>query len=969
MAEQLKIKTVSGDFGDEEMLFSPEEMQPIEVAEALESDLVLGKTKKQVKKAQKLFGENDTRNDFRLSFRESLRNQLRGLTAFFLMIASFLMYLFKPEEMTFLVMAIVIGLIILLNAFAEFRASIALRLPKRYSSLKAKVIRDGEETVIDSRRLVPGDIITVEQGGMVPADCRLIDDMGFSVLETHVSGNRESVPKDSRYLARSGGEAICANMIYSGSIVTSGHATAIVCRIGKETLMQRMRTKNDDYTPDILKYVRHFCKILSVASIIASFLLLFVGVVAGADITEWFICSLAIGASSLCDSLISLCATSLGFGAKRMAVDGMVIKNYNCIRKLAKTNTIMCGKNLAFPPTRILLTGLFFSTRPYDREKRPNAEAEELLKLMLVCSDARRITPAERKLKRGLPEYVGSPLDDAIVDYFGEWNKPIGMIRDEYIRLDDEHTLSGDVSRILTLRNGKNLVIVRGSPENILSRCVGYTLDGSDYKLSDFTRKKILTAVKDYSRTNSFLVAVASGETEAETLRDIDAEDRLIFKGFVSFSGLLDTGVASSVYRCESAGIETVLNSNDAYYTALNTAKSAGIITDETQIVTAEQMRTLSRGLLIANTPYYRLFLNVDDGEWLDIIRIRRENGRITAVTAERINELPIMHEADISIVPESSCDTLRQTADALMLGKGINLIADGILNAKTICRRVRTLVGYIPTAIIMMFVASIFCVCYNQTPAFRAQDVLFGGIIFNLAFAFATAFEPRNPKNLREAQPVIRKKPTLNEFMYPLMHSIGAGIVLFVCTAATQSFECSLIALTVMLFLQAGSLGGRGGVIASKRFGSRLLFLCGLGVASFMALLFFTPLGRVFDYTRPAVAKLVVTLILSVGYHIATQFARYFMLPEVKRAAKKKAASKKAMDRIDDEIDDDVNDEIDEDIDEDINEEDYDKLEDDPAEESDKDIDSDEIEVNEDEDENEDNSDERSDEDDEDNG
>lgn len=891
--ENLKVKTVSGKYGDEELTFSPEEMQPVEVAEALETDLIMGKTAKQIKKARRLFGTNEIKSEFRLSFRESLRNQLKGLIGVFLMASSLVMYLFKPEEASFLVMFGVVALIILINAFAEYRASIALRLPKKYSSLKAKVVRNGEETVIDSRLLVPGDIIILEEGSMVPADCRLIDDMNLCVMETQVSGVAGSVAKDGRYVARSGPEPICPNTVYAGSIVTSGHTSAIVCRTGKETLLRRMRAGNEDYVPEIMKYVQSLCRFVSVGSLFVCFALLIVGVAAGADITDWFIVSLSIGASSLCDSMVSLCASSLGFGLKQMAEDGTVVKNYGCIQKLAKTNTIMCGKNLAFPPKRITLSGLFFSGRVYDREKRPDAHAEELLKLMLVCSDVKKTTAAEKKKTRGLPEYYGSPLENAIVSYFDEWNKPIGPIREQYIRMDAEYTLSGDISRMLALHNGKNTVIVRGSPENILSRCVGYTLDGTDYKLSDFTRKKILSAAEDAARNSSFLVAVACGETEAEKLRDLDAEQRLIFKGFISFASSLDPGVAEAVYRCDGAGIETVLNSNDAYYTALNSAKSAGIITDESQIITAEQLRSCSRGLVIANAPYYRLFLNIDDNEWHDIVALRKESGRITAVTAERINELPIMSESDVSIVPESSCDTLRMTCDAMMLGTGINLIADAILNAKTICRRIASVLSYLPAAIIMMLVSSTFSACYDQTVAFRTQEVLFAGIIFNLAFAFALAFEPRSVKNIRDVYPFTSAKPRLNDFMYPLMFAVGGGIVLFFIFAATQSYTCILISLSLLLFLYAGSVGNHGGVFAARRFGNRILYLCGLGAAAILAFLICTTAGhRLFGYGVPSMSKLGIALVLSSAYFIGSQIVRYFISPNGKASKQKEDAS-----------------------------------------------------------------------------
>ncbi|MBR4799323.1 MAG: cation-transporting P-type ATPase, partial [Clostridia bacterium] len=878
-----------------EELLSPEQMHPVDVAEALESDLLNGLTDKQVRRARRVFGRNELKSGFKLSFRESLKNQFKGLIGLFLAVASLLMFAFRPDEPVYLCMAAVVTAVMLLNAFAEYRASKSLQVPRKYSSLKAHVVRGGEEQIVDSMALVPGDLIIVERGSVVPADCRLVDDFGLTVLETHVSGSDGSVAKDSRYLARGGIEPVCANMIYAGSIVTAGHGSAIVCRTGRDTLMRRMHPETEEYVPGMLKYVKNLCRITSVTAAIICFLLLLIGVAAGADITEWFICALAIGASSLCDSMVSLCAGSLGSGAKRMANDGMVVKNYGKLQTLAGVNTVMCGRNLAFPPKRISLTGFFLSNRAYDRAKRPDAQAEELLKLMLACSDAKRTSAAEKKQKHGLPEYRGTPLDNAVVEYFEEWNKQIGNIREQYIRMDAEYTLSGDVARLLALHNGRNTVIVRGSPENVLSRCVGYTLDGTDYRISDFTRRKILSAAEDYSRTNSFLVAVACGETQADTLRGIEAEQSLIFKGFVSFSSSLSPGVAEAVYRCNGADIETVLNSDDAYYPALNSAKSAGIIQDENQILTAEQLRSCDRGLLIANCPYYKLFLNIDDAEWLDIVKMRRENGRIAAVTAERINELPIMREADVSIVPENSGDTLRQTADMLMLDRGINLIAEGILNAKTIVKRIRSVVTYLLAGIVMLFSASVFSASYDQTPAFRAQDVMFGGIIFNLAFAFALAYAPRSTHTLKEKFDILPDKVRLTDFIYPLMFSIGGGIVLFVCFVATQSYTCSLLALTAMLFVFACTCAGHGGVFVSKRFGNTLLFLVGAGAALVLAALIFTKPGHsLFGYGVPDSGSLLFTAGLCLAYCLITQILRYFFSPHGNGAKKAGSAGKK---------------------------------------------------------------------------
>ncbi len=866
--------------------FSPEEMHPLEVANALSSDLEMGLDKKQKKRAAHRFGPNDITPEFRLSFRDSLKNQSKGLMGLFLMSSSLLMFLWKGGA-EYLCMMLASAGIMFLNAFAEYRASRALRLPKKYSALKSSVVSGGEVHTVDSRTLVPGDVIFLEQGSMVPADCRLVDDDGLAVLETHVSGSAESVFKDSGYIASSP-EAVSRNMVYAGSIVVSGNALALVCYTGRDTLFRRGRGDETAKLPKLLLYVKKLCSVLSVISVASVMLLLGVSVAAGADVTEIFVCSLAIGASSMCESMLSLCSSSFGFGIKAMAQDGMVVRNYDRIGTLAEIDTVMCGKNLAFPPKRIGLTGMFFSGSAYDRKKRPDDGARELLTLILVCSDARKVTQAEKKQRHGLPEYEGGPLENAVVDYFEEWNQPIGNIREKYIRMDAEYTLSGEVSRLLALHNGKNTVILRGSPENVLSRCVGYTLDGTDYKLSDFTRKKILASVQDFARTNSFLVGVACGETQADCLRDLDSEDRLIFKGFVSFSSSLDPGVASSVYRCNGAGIETVINSDDAYYTAMNAAKNAGIIDSEAQIISGEVIKNTDRGLYIANSPYYKLYLNLSDDQWLDAVTVRKDNGRTVAVTGERLEDLHIMREADVSVVPEETCDTLRRTADTLLLGKGINLIADGILNAKTICRRIYSVASYLICGALMLMTAELFSVLYDGTPAFRVQDIMFGGLIFNLCFGVALAFSPRSPKTLREHFDD-RKTPKLTDFIYPLMFSVGGGFLLFFCSAATESYTCTLVALTLTLFLYACTTTDHGGVLRTKRFGSSLLYLCGLFAAAVLACLMFTSPGHVwFGYGVPSAQKMVLTLVLSAAYCVLSQILRYFISPRGKHKKRK---------------------------------------------------------------------------------
>jgi hypothetical protein len=187
-----------------------------------------------------------------------------------------------------------------------------------------------------------------------------------------------------------------------------------------------------------------------------------------------------------------------------------------------------------------------------------------------------------------------------------------------------------------------------------------------------------------------------------------------------------------------------------------------------------------------------------------------------------------------------------------------------------------------------MMLTASVCSLFHNNINPFRAQDVLFGGIIFNLAFAFSLAFAPKNTKNLKEKQQRFGTKPKLSHFLYPIAFSLGGGLALFTIFAVTASYSCSLISLAILLFLYAGSLGGRGSIFKKRRFGNRTLYICGACVFALTALITSTPVGKIFDYTRPDVKNLTVAIVVAVAFYVLAETAKYFLSTEGREKLKK---------------------------------------------------------------------------------
>ena len=870
-----KIRTVSADYDyREEGAFFPPGMQPFEVAELLETDLVSGLSRKQIRRRAVKHGANIIQNEYKLSFVQSIKNQLKGISGALLITCSLVMYAFD-RQYSYIAMAGMIAALMLFNAILESSAFGALNIPRKYSAIKTSVTREGITDITDSRRLVPGDIIYFYEGMVIPCDARLIDDKMLSVLETPVSGNRSSVIKDSSFIARSDNELVYPNMVYAGSIVTSGEGSAIVCSTGKDTLIRRTTADKRDYQPNLLKYIKNTCKYTSIIALVACFVLLFTGVIVGRDITGLFIVSLSVGAVALCDSMAALAAASLGYGAKKMAYHGSVVKNLNCITGLCETNTIMCSKNIAFPPQKMNLSGIYIDNIFQPADKKLNDRTKELLYLFLACSDIRVNKQSKKRI--GTAKFAGTLHDQASAVYLSEKGYDVTAELSEFFRIQSERSLSGEINRALILYKGRNLVVLKGAPEFILSRCTGYDLNGTGYKLSGVTRKRILAALEEHSQKNGYIIAIAVGETTADNLRDITAEKRLMFKGFITLYGSLDVNIASAVYKCNQSGIETVVSCSDSFYTAFNTAKNAGIINAENQVVTAEQMRSCDRGLFIANCPDYKLFLNLMDSEWLQILKYRRQEKRTVGVTAERTEDLPLMKEANISFVPDSAPDTLKQSADVLLLSGGIDTLADCLQYARLIFVRIHSVAEFLAVGATSLFLSVFLSLIFGLELPFRVQDILFGGIVFNLFFAISLAFLPANRKLLLEKLPKYGHSPSFFDFLNPLIYSSGAALCLMLIFGLTGSYSSTLLGFTALLFLYALTNISRTSIFRKKSVYNLPLLLALFVSSGIMAALFFIqPMRDIFIYTEINSVQLGISLAVSGGYFIILQLITF---------------------------------------------------------------------------------------------
>ena len=856
--------------------FEPESMDIEELAVKLESDLDIGLDDETVKRIRREKGTNALYDEIKTGFTTSFKNQLQGLMGLFLAAAAFLMYVFTPDRPELIVLGVTVIIIMFINAGLEASASHSLERIRNYSAIRATVTRKGKRFVIDSRGLVPGDIISLETGNIVPADARIISCAHLSVLETSINGKTDEVYKSSA-VEYNRPDMLChTNMVYAGTVVTGGSGTAIVCETGKNVLARKIDTSSSqDYTPGLLKYASTVGKVMSFLSVIICFTLLALGVATGRELTDMFILSLTLGYISMYDSCRALTFISLGYGTRKMLENNAAVGNLNSIGKLGEVDTVMCSRNQAFPPKEMFVTELYTDGKVTDIREADSESHKRLLKHALVCSDVKK-NADEKGHQRGRHRYTGRKADIAIADACDYLLADIANLEGEFFRIDTETSSNSIVTRTLVLNEGKTFMILRGTPDSVISRCVGYRKNGSVYRMNDAAVTRMREAVEKMHEKAETVIAIATGRANTDTLKDYAVEDKLILSGFIGLGSAFRVDPAAAVYKCRRAGIEAVLRSDEAYYPSLSLAKEAGIVTDEKQAITAEDIRNTDPGLYIANQPDYKLFVGINDEQWRDVLRYRHDDKRYVAVTAEDMEDLALIQEADVTFVSDTdSPDTLKQKSDVIMLEGGFHIISYAIGAAKAIVARIHAVTEYLSVAFTSALTATVAGILLGVPLPLRLQDMLFCGVIFNFIIAISLTFAPTNKNILAEKLKKYKTKPSVKDFIYPILYSVGAGAAItavsFVCGTT-----CGFMAFALLLILYAATNISRKALFAPTPLGIGKLIIAAVIIIALVALLVYVPfLANVFGYVPPTGMAYGIAAAITIGYYALAQVVK----------------------------------------------------------------------------------------------
>lgn len=731
---------------------NPYSSQASRLITEFETDPQKGLSLSEAEKRKEQYGENRLREKKKKSALWRFLDQFKDAMILILIAAAVVSFTVVCLEKNWgdLFEPVLIILIVILNAimgvYQEGKAEKALDALKSMSAPRARVIRDGQEKIIDASDLVPGDIIRLEAGDFVPADGRLIQSAGLKSEESALTG--ESVPSEKDALAAVDDGAPLGdrhNMVYSGCSITYGTATALVTATGMNTEMGKIANLLDNeeegQTP-LQQKLAQLGKYLGILALICCGIIFAVGLLNGIPVLEIFMTAVSLAVSAIPEGLPAIVTIVLSIGVQRMVKKNALIRKLPAVETLGSASVICSDKTGTLTQNRMTLTKAYAegSSDPENISSNNTEEVKKLLMYATLCCDGSVVFNGNEE------QHIGDPTETAIVLATHKNGMEKQELNRKYPRLaeipfDSDRKLMSTVNRI----DGKNIVIVKGAFDVMAPRCVS----------GDINAAKNVTEAMSENALRVLAVAYKEIDSLTETPTSEELENGLTFMGLVGMIDPPRPEAREAVALCRRAGIKPVMITGDHIVTASAIAKELGIMLEGDLAVTGVELDAMTDSELDAQVENISVYARVSPENKIRIVKAFQRKGRVVSMTGDGVNDAPALKAADIGCAMGiTGTDVAKGAADMTLTDDNFATIVDAVREGRGIYANIKKVVGFLLGTnigeIITVFVAMLL---WHKTPLLSMQ-LLWINLVTDSLPAIALgmeAVEPdvmdRNPK------------------------------------------------------------------------------------------------------------------------------------------------------------------------------------------------------------------------------
>ncbi|MAG47706.1 calcium-translocating P-type ATPase, SERCA-type [archaeon] len=840
------------------------------------------------------YGLNELKEGKRISPFKIFINQFKSFVVYILIGALVISLFFKE-----FIDSIVIGAILLLNGvlgfIQEYKAEKSIQALKKLSSLHIEVVRESKIKRIDSKDLVPGDVIVLETGKKIPCDARIIENNSLQTQEASLTGESIPISKNVKSIKENCEIADQDNMIFSGTTVVNGRGRAVVTGTGMKTEIGKIATliegTEQTLTPLQIKLNR-LGKTLGYIVIVVALIVFVGGTLKGGSFLEMLLVGVSLAVAAVPEGLPAVVTISLAVGVKKMVKKNALIRKLPSVETLGSITVIGSDKTGTLTKNEMAVQRIYVNGKVidvtgsgYDKEGKflykdqevNDKELEFLLEIGVLCNNA---------LFQDDHELIGDPTEGSLLVSAGKFGIDKKNLEKKRKRLKEEFfTSERKMMSTLHKWQNKNMIMSKGAPEKILSVCDRIYENGKVRKLSEKDKNKILKVNENLALNALRVLGFAYKES------DKLEENKLIFVGL---QGMIDPEreeAKVAIRKCKEAGIRVIMITGDHAVTAKAIGSRLGI---KGKVLTGQEIDKLEHLKDVINK--YNIYARVNPEHKIKIVDALQNNGEIVAMTGDGVNDAPALKKADIGVsMGVSGTDVAKESSDMILLDDNFATIVSAIEEGRSIYDNVKKFVNYLLSSnmgeVLILFIALIIGFTFGGNIAIPliAIHLLWVNLITDgfpaLALGLDSADEgvmkkaPRKPK-----ERIVSRNMWYNILLIGILMT-GLSLFLFNKYLQIDLVKAQTMVFTTLVVLEMVRIYMVESIYKKNVFTNKFLLLAVGFSLLLQVIVLYTGLGKylkvipleLVDWGLILIGVVIVFALSRIGYHIIKNVTQEF--------------------------------------------------------------------------------------------
>ncbi len=667
--------------------------------------------------------------------------QFQDFMIFILIAAAFISF-FTHEVADGVIILTIVVLNAVLGFVQENNAEKSMQALKSMQVPEAQVLRDGAVTRLPSPQIVPGDIVLLNAGDVVPADGRLVETAALRIEESQLTG--ESLPVDKHCKVIQSDDLSLGdrhNMAYATSRVAAGRAKMIVTATGMNTEIGKIAgmldAEEDETTPLKIK-LAELGKMLGVAAIVICLLIFGIGYLQGREVYHMLMVAISLAVAAIPEGLPAIVTIVLAMGVQRMIKSNAIVRKLPAVETLGSASLICSDKTGTLTQNKMtVVEWLSDCDKAVADVSELNAHDKLLIKTAVYCNDG------AIELVEGSERQIGDPTETALLVLGRQYGVAKSTLKGKRVA---EVPFDSDRKLMTTIIEEEGLTgYVKGAPDQLLKRCTTYYKDGEKLPLDDAKRLAIGEAIKQKSaRALRVLGYAVRGVDRLPQPVESDSVERDLT--FVGLTGMIDPPreeVKAAVKNAHLAGVRTVMITGDYKDTAVAIAEQLGILKAGEQALSGAELDALSERDFDAAVANVSVYARVSPAHKVRIVEALKAKGKIVAMTGDGVNDAPALKRADIGCAMGiTGTDVSKEASDIILTDDNFTTIVAAIKEGRTIYDNIKKAVNFLIASNIGEIFTLLWAIILNLPTPLLAIHILWINLVTDSFPALALGVE-----------------------------------------------------------------------------------------------------------------------------------------------------------------------------------------------------------------------------------